>query len=170
MHTCFSLNRAIAIRIIGIIVDNETKVELAILGIAGAVAVLYVASKNDMLKMPTPPSDGGNGGSKGGKVIEITGAQLDSTIRNEKRLVVDAYTPPCGPCAALAPVLEKLAGETGVTVARMDVSVASSNNILQSVSHFDGVPTLFYYSKGKLIEVATGAPYELDLKKKMERL
>lgn len=161
-------------------INDETKVELALIGAATIISVAYIASqsgwKPTMPSLPSPspskepltsPSTESPPATKGGQVIEITDAQLQDTIKNYPKLVIDAYTPPCSPCAQLAPILERVAGETGVTVARMNMY---ENQALQRISQFDGVPTLFYYSKGTLKEVQTGAPTEDVLRAKMKAL
>lgn len=71
-------------------------------------------------------------------------------------VLIDCYTPGCGPCAALAPLLDALAAERGDALIVEKVDVAAHPEVAKGFG-VRSVPTLLLFSGGKLAATRTGA-------------
>ena len=89
-----------------------------------------------------------------GKTIYLTDADFCTKIVDyknakqwkylgDKPAVIDFYATWCGPCKAIAPVLEELASEYGETVYIYKVDVDKENNLAAAFS-IRSIPTLFF--------------------------
>ncbi len=78
-------------------------------------------------------------------------------LSSKEPVVVDFYADWCGPCHAMAPAVEQLAGEYAgrVTVGKLDVDVNQEIAIRYGVM---GIPTLGLFREGKLVDRMVGYP------------
>lgn len=84
-------------------------------------------------------------------------------------VIIDFYATWCGPCKALAPVVERLAAdyEGRIKVLKVDVD---GNSALASAANIRSIPTLFFIDiDGNIERHVGGLPYEI-LRDKAERL
>ena len=102
--------------------------------------------------------------------IELTDHEFQNFLgRATLPVMVDFYSPTCGPCKALAPLIHRLSREY---LGR--VHIASLNTSLHpgTAGHYQirGVPTLLFFRNGQLIDQVVGAPPEPQLRQKLEQL
>jgi thioredoxin 1 len=89
-------------------------------------------------------------------VRDVTDATFEQDVlRAGKPVVVDFWAPWCGPCKAVHPVLEELAGETDrVEFVKLDIdenpSAASRYQVLS-------IPTVILFDGGLAKETVVGA-------------
>lgn len=83
-------------------------------------------------------------------------------------VLVDFYTPWCGPCRLVAPVLEQLdAEDTGCKIVKVD---ASTNGELAVEYNVTGVPCLVFLKDGVEVDRFLGLQSKETLQKKIEEL
>ncbi len=58
-----------------------------------------------------------------GRVIEAGDADFDAVTQSEEWVLVDFWAPWCGPCKMIAPVLEQIAGEREMTIAKVNTDI-----------------------------------------------
>lgn len=93
-----------------------------------------------------------------GHVIEVGDANFaDEIVSSELPALVDFWGPTCGPCKALEPIIEQLAGnfEGQLKVAKVNVDSNPQTTIQYSVK---ALPTILLFHKGKVVDQFTGRP------------
>ena len=102
--------------------------------------------------------------------VELDDAAFAGFIsRATKPVMVDFFSPTCGPCRMLAPVIETMARKFygRVIIAKLDTS---RNQAAAAQYRITGVPTLLFFRNGKLVEQVTGTLPEQELARLLERL
>ena len=88
--------------------------------------------------------------------IVITDDTFDTEVlKSNKPVLVDFWAEWCGPCKAIEPILEEIAGEFvgKLVVARLDTEA----NLDQVMNHgVMGLPTLILFKQGQPVERVTG--------------
>lgn len=77
-------------------------------------------------------------------------AKFQDIVKGEKPVLVDFSAEWCGPCKALAPILQQLARKMGddLRIVKIDVD---KNKLLASQMKIQGVPTLMLYQNGQVL-------------------
>ena len=84
-------------------------------------------------------------------------------------VLVDFFSPTCGPCHMIAPVIESLAGKYAgrLLIFKLDTTTQQS-----SPSRFGirGVPTLLLFKGGKLVDQLVGAVPQAEIEQRIHAL
>lgn len=101
-------------------------------------------------------------------VQHITQGEFEAEVtRCTNAVVADFYAPWCGPCRALSPMLDRLAGPLVDKIKFVKINVDESPGLAQNFQ-VSGIPTLIFFKDGKVADRLTGLPAEADLKTKLE--
>jgi len=94
---------------------------------------------------------------------------MSEVIESELPVVVDFWAAWCGPCRAVAPVLDKLAGEFAgkVKIAKVDVD---ANPMLSQQFRIQSIPTMMFVKEGKIVGQFAGAAPEGNLRDAIQQL
>ena len=94
-------------------------------------------------------------------VIEINDANFDSVVlKSEIPVLVDFWAPWCGPCKMVAPILEQIAGERDITIAKVNTD---ENRNTPGRFGVRGIPTLVLFNEGQVADQRTGAASKSNL-------
>ena len=100
-------------------------------------------------------------------ITELDSSNFDSAISaGPTPVVVDFWAPWCGPCKAIAPILEELASELGSAVKICKVNVDNNSEIAGKYS-IRAIPTILIFKEGEVSETIVGLTSKDDLKAKI---
>jgi len=92
-----------------------------------------------------------------GATKETTDKTFDEDVlMNDKPVLVDFWAPWCGPCRAVAPVLEELANEHAGKIEVVKLNTDENPEITGRYG-ITGIPTLNVYVKGEVVKTLVGA-------------
>ena len=83
----------------------------------------------------------------------LTLSNFDSTVSSPELTVVDFWATWCGPCKMIAPVLEEIVNETGLSLGKVNVDEERELAVKYNIQF---IPTLLFFKDGKEINRLTG--------------
>ena len=100
-------------------------------------------------------------------ITELDSGSFESAVSDASvPVVVDFWAPWCGPCKAIAPILEELASELGDSVKICKVNV-DNNSEIASKFEIRAIPTLLIFKDGAVADTIVGLTSKEDLKAKL---
>jgi len=105
----------------------------------------------------------------GSGIVEVTDANFDQDVlKSDTPVLVDFWATWCGPCRALAPIVDELAKDYQgkLKVGKMDVDSNSATPMRYKVT---GIPTLLVFKNGQVVEQLVGYRSKDDIQKALDR-
>jgi thioredoxin 1 len=101
--------------------------------------------------------------------LKVTAATFDGVVTSERPVVIDFWAPWCGPCRAIAPVLDDLARELGdqVTIGKVNVDEEPA---LAARFGVQAIPQLAFFKDGVLKDKVVGAVPRAEIVKRLDAL
>ena len=101
------------------------------------------------------------------KITNLTADTFKAAVAAATPVLVDFWAPWCGPCKAIAPVLEELAGELNGKLQICKVNV-DENDTIAAEYGIRAIPTMLLFKSGKVVEQIVGMMPKAALKAKLE--
>ena len=101
--------------------------------------------------------------------LEVADADFDKTVADNPRLVVDCWAPWCGPCRAIAPLVEDLAKAYSGRVTFGKVNVDENSMVAQKFGIMS-IPTLLFINKGQLVDRLVGVVPRKKIEESIQKM
>src|SRR5262249_60392859 len=102
-------------------------------------------------------------------IVHVTSATFDGVVTSDRPVLIDFWAPWCGPCRAIAPVLEEIAQELGdkVTIGKVNVDDYPD---LAARFGVQAIPQLLFFKDVAIKEKLVAAGPTRDVLKRLDAL
>lgn len=103
------------------------------------------------------------------KPIRVDDSSFDGFVREHPTVVVDCWAPWCGPCRAMGPIIDELAGTWAGKVA---FGKLNTDENPRTAARFGvmSIPTLLIFQNGEFVDQVVGLPPRAQLVQMLEPL
>lgn len=102
-------------------------------------------------------------------VIQATDKSFDNDIKTSGLVLVDFWAEWCGPCRAVSPILDELAGEYKDKLKVIKVNVDDNQNTAMKFQVMS-IPTILFLKNGQEVDKVVGAMPKSSFKSKIDAL
>ena len=106
--------------------------------------------------------------SQKGPIAELTTANFEKTVGGSKLTFVDFWAVWCGPCKAMEPVVERLAGKLGGSVNFGKLNVDEQSSIATQYE-IQSIPTFMMFKNGRPVDQIIGTMQEAALEQRIRK-
>lgn len=103
--------------------------------------------------------------------LEITGANIEETLKSDQLVVLDFWAGWCGPCRMIAPIIDELSNEYEgkVVFGKVDTEAEDNDDIVSEYG-IRNLPTIIFLKNGEIVDRMVGAAKKSDFVAKIESL
>ena len=97
------------------------------------------------------------------KTVKITDENFEElVIKSDKLVIVDFWAEWCGPCKAIAPILDEICDQFGdkVVIGKVNVDEVKQTPVKYGIR---SIPTLLFFSNGEIVKQEVGLQSEQTL-------
>ncbi|AGA65357.1 thioredoxin C-1 [Liberibacter crescens BT-1] len=89
-------------------------------------------------------------------ILSVDSQDFNShVLESKKPVVVDFWADWCGPCKAIAPILQEIAKDLADKVTVIKINIDNNNNLATQYG-IRSIPTLAFFKEGNIVDVKVG--------------
>ncbi len=103
-------------------------------------------------------------------MIELTDSNFENeVITSQEPVLVDFWAEWCGPCKAITPIVEEIAGQYA---GRLKVGKVNVDDAASTATRFGirSIPSLLFFKDGKVVDTIIGAVPKGEILRKLDKV